>query len=250
MIIPLTNLKLPSNSPLGAMRHHQPIFEDPARVLSKRDYTSGDSLRRIDWKASASVGRLQVKQFEPSIALQTSIFINLNSAEYPLHTRFDGSELAIVIAASIANWVAGHKQTVGLCTNGLDPLVALKSGNSDPQKELPMATPVPSRKGQSHLMRILDLLARVRADESISFNELLRRETIHLSWGTTLILITPKADEVFFDQLFQVRRAGINLILIVVGQVRNFPLIQQRAQTFRLPVYHITSERDLDIWRG
>jgi uncharacterized protein (DUF58 family) len=74
-IVPLVNIKLPSRSPMGTMRHTQPIFEDPTRVLSKRDYVAGDSLRRIDWKATAATGRMQVKQFEPSIALETMLFL-------------------------------------------------------------------------------------------------------------------------------------------------------------------------------
>jgi uncharacterized protein (DUF58 family) len=68
-IIPLTKVQLPSYAPLGTLRHHQPVFEDPSRVMGKRDYVAGDSLRRIDWKSSASSGRLQVKLFEPSIEL-------------------------------------------------------------------------------------------------------------------------------------------------------------------------------------
>ncbi len=248
-IIPLTSLKLPSRSPMGILRHLQPIFEDPSRVLNQRDYIAGDSLRRVDWKTSASVGRLQVKQFEPSIALLTNIFLNLNTVDYDLHSRFNNTELAIVIAASIANWVAQHKQAVGLTTNGQDPLIALKADTTSGIKNLPIAKPVPSRKGQSHLMRILDILARVRADETIPFIDLLRKESIHLSWGTTLILITPKADDEFFDQLFQVRREGLNLVLIMVGQAGNYPTILQRAQTFKIPIYRITRERDLDIWR-
>jgi uncharacterized protein (DUF58 family) len=75
-IILFTHPRLPSRSPQGILRSNQPIFEDPSRVLSKRDYVAGDSLRRVDWKASATVGRLQVKQFEPSIALETAIFLN------------------------------------------------------------------------------------------------------------------------------------------------------------------------------
>ena len=54
----LTSLSLPSHSPLGTLRHTQPIFEDPSRVTGKRDYISGDSLRRVDWKATAATGRL------------------------------------------------------------------------------------------------------------------------------------------------------------------------------------------------
>jgi uncharacterized protein (DUF58 family) len=119
-IIPLTDAGLPSRSPLGTLRHTQPIFEDPSRVRGKRDYVASDSLRQVDWKASASTGRLQVKQYEPSIALQTVIFLNLNDSEYPIKHRIDATELAIVIAASLANWAVSQKQSVGLTTNGVD----------------------------------------------------------------------------------------------------------------------------------
>ena len=137
-IIPLTKTKLPSRSPLGTLAHHQPIFEDPARVRGKRDYDASDSLRRVDWKATASTGHLQVKQFDPSIALQTVIFLNLNTPDYAARQRIDATELAIVIAASLANWAVSQKQAVGLTTNGVDG----HTGNRSLQ-------PIPSRKGRA-----------------------------------------------------------------------------------------------------
>ncbi len=249
-IIPLTKLKLPSNSPMGTLRHTQPIFEDPSRVLNKRDYQAGDSLRRIDWKASASTGRLQVKQFEPSIALETAIFLNLNTLEYDLHTRLDATELAIVVAASLANWVTSKKQSVGLITNGLDPLVDNKEKPKagEPERHQPFQ-PLPPRKGRGNLMRILDVLARVEAGETISMVDLLRKEAIHLPWGTTNIIITSQADDRLFDELFQERRAGANIVLVLVGPRASVKEIQRRADYFKFPVYQFASERDLDIWR-
>ncbi len=107
---------------MGTLRHHQPIFEDPSRIFGKRPYVSGDSLRRVDWKATASTGQLQVKLFEPSIALETEIFLDLNTEAYEFHSRASATELAIVVTASLANWVVRARQSVGLVTNGLDPL--------------------------------------------------------------------------------------------------------------------------------
>ncbi len=40
-IIPLTRIDLPSRSPLGNIKHPQPGFEDPCRLLGKRDYQVG-----------------------------------------------------------------------------------------------------------------------------------------------------------------------------------------------------------------
>ncbi len=276
-IVQLTDIKLPSRSPMGTMRHTQPIFEDPTRVLSKRDYVAGDSLRRIDWKATAATGRLQVKQFEPSIALETMLFLNLNHEEYDIRARIDSTEQAIVVAASIAHWVASKKQSVGLCTNGVDPLIT-----GDPYSKAPvespqlareaishealvqrdaaaaqavnggqqaLAEPVPPRKGQAHLMRILDVLARIQAAHTIPLVELIRREYLSLPWGTTLVVISGHLDDALFDQLFQVRRSGMNVVIVLVGAVVGAHDIQKRAAAFNFPLYLIRNEKDMDVWR-
>ncbi|HEY4689588.1 MAG TPA: DUF58 domain-containing protein [Anaerolineae bacterium] len=236
-VVPLTWVPLPSQSPMGNLRHTQPIFEDPSRVIGKRDYVAGDSLQRVDWKATAVVGRLQVKQYQPSIALETLIVLNLTPSDYNLRTRSDDSELAIVVAASLANWVTGRKQAVGLITTGKDPLAA---GGRSPM--------LPSRKGRAHLARILEMLARIELAESGPLVDALRRESVRLSWGTTLIVITPQADELLFDGLLQARRAGLNVMLIVCG----FGVVSEarrKAQQLGIPVHSITRERDLDMWR-
>lgn len=237
-IIPLRQVKLPSHAPLGTLRSHQPIFEDPSRVRGKRDYVAGDSLRRVDWKATASKGSLQVKLLEPSIALETAIFLNLNAADYDIHSRFAVPELAIVVAASLANWVTSVRQAAGLVTNGADPLQ---------EGELPL--PIPPRRGRGHLMRILELLARVQVAETIPFAELLRQETSLLPWGTTLIVVTNKIDDGLFDALFNARRSGLSIFLIQCGRMINFEEMRKKAGYFGMVVHQIIEEEDMDIWR-
>ncbi len=238
-IIPLRKVRLPSRSPIGTLRHTQPIFEDPSRVRGKRDYVAGDSLRRVDWKATATAGRLQVKQFEPSIAFETAIFLNLNVDEYEQRTRVDATELAIVIAASLANWIIGQRQAAGLSINGADPL----GMNETPQT-------LPPRKGRAHLARILDVLARIRSTSTAPFHQMVQHEAAHLPWGTTVILITGSMDDILFDEIFRGRRAGLNIVLTLCGVVKNAVEVQHRAEHFGIPVQHFVRERDLDIWRG
>jgi uncharacterized protein (DUF58 family) len=237
-IIQLTRLALPSRSPFGTLRHTQPIFEDPSRVFGKRDYIAGDSLRRVDWKASANAGRMQVKLFEPSIALETTLILNLNSEEYQMRTRIDTSELAIVVAASLANWVTGIRQSVGLITNG-----------QDPNRADGMMASIPARRGRAHLMRILESLASVLLADTQPLVDVLRLEIPHLSWGTTLLVITPSIDDTLFDGLFQARRSGLNVVLIACGPVPHLAEARRRAGHFGIPLYQILNEKDLDIWR-
>ncbi len=237
-IVPLTRVKLPSSSPLGALRTNQPAFEDPSRVLGKRDYLAGDSLRRIDWKASAVAGRLQVKLFEPSIALETAIFLNLNSAEYEPYARFDASELAIVVAASLANWIISVRQSVGLVTNGADPL----ADECCPR-------PLSPRGGRNHLLHILEVLARLHTSESQPFTSLIQQEARSLSWGTTLILITNRIDDALLDVLFQARRTGLSAFLVQCGPGAHVQEARQKSAAFGFPFHQVYDIHGLDQWR-
>lgn len=236
-IVPISRLPLPSHSPVGALRTRQPIFEDPARQRGKRDYTAGDSLRRVDWKATAASGRLQVKLFEPSIALETAIFLDLDSNAYSLHSRYNATELGIVAAASIANYITTLRQPVGLMTNGSDPL--------GQPNQFSIINP---DKGRGHLMRILDLLARVQVTRSTPLPQLLSRQRAQLSWGTTLILISPRLDEALFDCLFGLRRAGLLAMLVPCGPLAHADQVRLQAEHFGFPFRQIFEERDLERW--
>ena len=236
-IIPFTAMEIPSQSPQGTLRHTLPLFEDPTRTFGKRSYTSGDSLRRIDWKSSASSGRLQVKLFEPSIALETCIFLNLQAQDYYYRSRIDSTELAIVIAASISNWIVEKKQMVGMLVNGRDPLMA----DGRPQF-------IPPHKGKRHLTRLLETLARVEMTDGPALAPLIQQQRYQLAWGTTLIVVSGGIGDDVLNELYQARRSGQNALLILAGRDSTEEPIQRRAKAFGIQVYSIATERDLNIW--
>jgi uncharacterized protein (DUF58 family) len=238
-VFPLTKVRLRSHSPMGSLKHEQPIFEDPSRTIGKRDYKTGDSLRRIDWKATANSGRLQVKQFEPSIALESVIFLNLNVNEYFYKSIYSGSELAISIAASLAAWIVSQKQSVGLITNGKDAL-----------SPAPKIQTLPPHKGRAHLMRLLEMLARVEVAESESLTSLLHAHRFGLSWGTSLILIANQASDELFSEILQARKGGLDTSLVLCGDVIGLPEAKARAGQFKIPLTVLFDERDVKVWQG
>jgi uncharacterized protein (DUF58 family) len=237
-IIPLSQPPIPSLSPLGTLRYKQPIFEDPSRARGKRDYISSDSLRSVDWKATAIIRRLQVKMYEPSIALSVMIFLNLNLVEYDIKFHSEMTELAIVAAASLTNWVVQARQSVGLATNGQDTLL----NDTDSHVLLPS-------RGRSQLLRILDMMARLHAVNSEPIVGLIQRESVHLGWGTTIIVITNLPNETLFDGLLQARRRGLQPVLVLCGPVPELSAVQQKSRNLKLPIYHLMNEQDIDIWR-
>jgi len=242
-IVPLRDLGFPSQSPFGTLPSREQIFEDPTRIRGVRDYQRGDSLRRIDWKTSARTGTLQVKRYEPAIALETAIFLNLDGGDYPIAQRNTATELGIVVAASLAAHLVEKRQAVGLITNGRDPLAA----------DAPVPAPtLPLRKGRDHLMRLLDLLARVEVaaeGKALPFLEAVSRESVGLPWGSTAVLITAQSGEGLFDSLLALRRRGLGVILVMTCPGRDLSLTIRRAEQIDVQAYCIESERDMDGWR-
>ncbi|HIC88707.1 MAG TPA: DUF58 domain-containing protein [Anaerolineae bacterium] len=256
-IIPLTELGLPSRLPFGTIRSQQRLFEDPARLAGLRDYQWGDSLRRIHWKASAHADALLVKKVEPAISLETMILLNLNQEEYTREWRLPASEWAIVVAASVANHLIGQRQAVGLGTNGLDPLGTeaaqvgvlphQESGrvlvNGSPPTLLP-------RPGRGHLMKLLEVLARVELHETIPFVAWLPQAVLSLGWGTTVIAITPAGDETTCRALHRLYRTGFNVILLVVEPTAQIHQVRERARQLGLTAYAVSREQDLERWQA
>jgi uncharacterized protein (DUF58 family) len=181
---------------------------------------------------------LQVRLFEPSIALETFVVLNLNGDDYHYRTRIDSAELAIVIAASVSNWVVGKKQMVGMMINGHDPL----SADGKPQ-------PVPPGKGKLHLIRLLETLARSETVEASPLVPLIQRQRYQLAWGTTLIVITGTANSELLDELYQARRYGQNVVLILAGRNPVEEDISHHAKLFGISVFSVVTEHDMEIWK-
>jgi uncharacterized protein (DUF58 family) len=238
-VVPLEQLGLPTRSPQVALPARSPLFQDPARVMGVRDYQRGDSPRRIHWTATASAGRLLVKQYQPSIARETLICLDLNQEDYERRQQYTATELAIVVAASIANHIVVREGLpVGLTTEAWDPLL-------DDQARFFL----PPRPERAHLMSLLEVLARVQITSAPPFVDLLRRESVNLSWGATLAVITGRESEALFDTLVYLRRAGFAVALILVQPTRPSAGLQKRGDLLGVPIHRIWRGQDLETWR-
>jgi uncharacterized protein (DUF58 family) len=271
-IVSLTQLGLPSRLPFGTVASRQRLFEDPARPMGVRDFRSGDSLRQINWKVTGHAQRLMVKTFEPAISLETVILLNLHAEDYERTERAYTVEWAIVVAASLVSHLVNQRQAVGLITNGVDPLrtqgkeqtdfdetsgrllyrrkqsasTALDKGNSAVEW---MPPPIPSRNGRSHLMKILEQLARIETDHTIPLAAWASAACVNLSWGVTILVISSRGDETTCNTLHRLVRAGFNPILFAVEPDYNFGNVRERARRLGFQAYKVSGMRDLDRWR-
>ncbi len=246
-VLPLPQLGLPSQLPFGTVQSRQRIFADPTRIAGVRPYDSGDSMRHIHWRASAHEDTLLVKKYQPTIALDTTVVLDLNEAAYPTRERYSASEWAIVVAASLASHLSAHRQAVGLLCNGLDPFSERET------------QPIGSQTGQGHLMAILELLARVQVRRApvvdgngaemptpdFALENWLPDRAASLSWGTTLLVVTPRLHDPLLWVLHSLYRRGLTVLVIACAHNPGFDAMRGRAEALGISAHQAIWESDL-----
>ncbi len=264
-ILPIAKLGLPSRLPFGTIASKQRLYADPARPMGVRNFRSGDSMRQINWKASArlsqSVGsNLLVKTLEPAISLETMLLLDLDDETYARNTRYETSEWAVTVAASVAAHLTNKRQPVGLATNGYDPLgdgaefdegtgrlrEQLDNSVSDDKAVIQSGNLIAPRNGRPHLMRVLELLARIESKRTqLHFADFATRATLHLNWGTTIVVISPSGDERMTSTLHRLLRAGYIPVLLIVQRTNSFGAIRERCRQLGFQAYYVADESGL-----
>jgi uncharacterized protein (DUF58 family) len=238
-ILPISQLGLPTHSPQVILPTTVPLFHDPSRLIGVRDYVPGDNPRHIHWPATASTGQILVKQFQTAIARENAIFLNMDRANYGRSGRAAiAIELAIVVAASLANHIIVNEDLpTGLFATGRDPI-------TERQESFQL---FPNR-GRGHLMQILEVLARVEATSDTLFLEQLRQQAVHLSWGTTIIIITSQPSTALLNSVLLLKRSGYRAVLVLVQPVGYADASDGHAQDLKVPTFYVKREKDIEAW--
>ncbi len=194
--VPLAELGLPSRRPYGEQPRGLPVFEDPARAAGIRDYTPGDSLRRIDWNATARLGRLQSRVYDPTSSQHLLLCVNTQTIE-PAWAGYvhDLLERAITVAASLARDAYDRRYAVGLLANASVP---------DADRSIRIA---PGRRPEQFI-RMLEALALVTPFVLEPLAAQLDREEHRLTAGTTVVVVTALMPAGLAASLQRLRRRG------------------------------------------
>ncbi|MCK9495655.1 MAG: DUF58 domain-containing protein [Dehalococcoidia bacterium] len=192
----LAELGFDSTRPFGDLRGGNRIYEDPTRVVGVRDYAPGDNLRRVDWYATARIGRLQSRIYDPSRS--QALIIALNIPTEPEVWRGPEPvllERGVSIAASVARWAAEHHFATGLVATGSFP-------------EAPRTIRIGAGNRPDQLNAILEALAVVSAFTTIDMATALEDPRHPLPSGATVVLITALMTESTEAALHRIRAAG------------------------------------------
>ncbi|MBV9747532.1 MAG: DUF58 domain-containing protein [Acetobacteraceae bacterium] len=234
-------LELPMLALYGDLRSRRRLVTDPARLHAVREYVPGDALHDIHWRATASTGSLQVKQYQPSTAAQTLVFLDLQRDSYPRSLGQAAVEYAISLAATIASRLLDQRQQVGLATTGQVCLPALQDDVVCAEQHavdgVPHAAwrrvpePLAPARGRGQLLQMLDVLACLELNpDAYALSALVARHALSLPWGSTVVIISALVPEDLFLTLHRLREAGLPALVLCVRRDPDQAALEARAR--------------------
>ncbi len=186
-----------------------------------RPYVPGDSMRRIHWRQTARTGKLNVIEFEEALASNLVIALDVEGAndtdaDEDVDSPF---EYAVRMVASLAQEAANQGASVRL----------MLPAQATAEKPLLNAAASEGR-GQSHLLVILDALARVEANVSAPLRQWLMEQAVSVKPGTTLVVVTANPDAGLPDAFAPYLGMGVQVGVVLID-ASTFPSARSKRQT-------------------
>ncbi|AZR73410.1 hypothetical protein BBF96_08450 [Anoxybacter fermentans] len=226
-IVPIEKFGLPTVNPFGSKRVNWWIYEDPGNRVGIRPYQRGDRLNQINWKATARHQKLQSYEIKPT--MDTRLYIILNAKLFNNHWEgynLDSFELAVMCAASVADYGLRQNYQVGFLTNGIIYEKALFV------KILP-------GKSSNQRQKILKALAMIEPYHQKEIDQIIYRELPKMGIGTVIVFITVIMNKELLDCIRLLKVRGYFPTVIKIGEMEE----ELRSKLTGIPIYLVSEER-------
>ncbi len=212
--LPLPTIGILARRPFGDQRGGEPYHEDPSRLRGLRPYQPGDSLRNVDWKATARSQSLTIRLFAPSVS--ETVIVAFNAQTLPTREGQWGFspvllERGVTVAASIAKWAYEQKMSFGFLTNSISPLT------DEPIRVMP-------NRARQQLVTVLESLAVVTPLGRQPISQFLIEQTRRMPAGSTVVLVTSVMDEETVGALRSLRGMGARPSIIWTAETPPPPI--------------------------
>ena len=181
--------------------HRSPFTGTGAEFQQMRPYLPGDDLKHLDWKHYARTDRLFTRVYRETTEWPVMLAVDTSrSMAFADDQGMSKLRVGALLAAALTYLLVHQGEAVGLVTHGADTGDAL-----------------PARTGRPHLVRMLGLLSRTRAEGGTDLAGAIRRAAARLGRRGCLSLISDLygADDLH-PTLREVRRMGHEVVVFHV----------------------------------
>lgn len=180
-LIPKEDLSIPYSQMMGEILSRTTVLPDPFEFRGIREYQSFDSMRSINWLATARTGTLKVNVYEYTASREVYILLNVepDGAFYEEELIEEG----IRIAASLCEYLVHDRVSCGLISNARDIIT---------KETIDMAP------GQSiqHVQQVNEQLGRVDLSQKPAlFSEMIEQRIFETGQNPILLMISLNCDE-------------------------------------------------------
>ena len=183
--------------------HRSPLHGVSVEFADYREYSPGDDLRRLDWRAYARTNRHFIKQYEEESNLRATVFLDASaSMKYAgrgaAMTKFD---YAATLAASLAALCVNQRDAVGLALFDDAERVFVR----------PAAT-------QAQLARLIDVLERALPQRQTELGAVMKQVCDKVRGRGVVVVISDLLCDLdaFYDGLGRLQHNGHEILVFQV----------------------------------
>jgi uncharacterized protein (DUF58 family) len=181
--------------------HRSPLHGVSVEFADYREYSPGDDLKRLDWRAYARSDKFYIKRYEEDTNLRGTILLDASQSMSYGRKGLTKYQYAATIAASIAALCVKQRDAVGLAVF------------DDAERHFlrPVAT-------QAQLHKILDVLEKTRPQRTTDLGAVMHKVSEQIkSRGLVVIISDLLLDlDVFYKSLGRLQHQGHEIIVFQV----------------------------------
>ncbi|WP_221569131.1 DUF58 domain-containing protein [Alkalihalobacillus sp. TS-13] len=185
--------------PSGMKRAGKQAQQDFTSAVSIRDYTPGDKLSWLHWKATARSNKLVTKVFETQRNDDFVIFLDGSHPSYQRNGQ-QSFERAVSLAASILKYSISKGTSVEFHS------VSKEHTNMSFQS------------GQNFEAKLMYHLARIQPDTKTPLSNVLKREVHEMSKGVSVLIISPDLSDTFVHTIERMAANKIQTIFFYIAK--------------------------------
>lgn len=112
--VPTELINIPFSRIMGSILSRKKIYDDPFEFAGLREYSRGDPMKYINWKATARAGELLVNLHESTLSQRVILLLDMEGAADPLN------EASVRIACSLSHRLLLSGAELSVYSNGPD----------------------------------------------------------------------------------------------------------------------------------